>query len=147
MHILVMVAPQATEEQKATAREKLKEVQDKLGKGEDFEALAKQYTEGPSAAKAGDLGNFSRGQMVPPFEEVAFSLKAGEVSDIVETRFGYHLIKVVDKKPGSTTSYEEVKDNLKQYMKQQKVQEQIKLYLEELQKQAKVERFIPENPK
>jgi peptidyl-prolyl cis-trans isomerase C len=147
MHILVMVAPQATEEQKATAREKLKEVQNKLGKGEDFEALAKEYSEGPSGAKGGDLGYFSRGQMVPPFEEVAFSLKAGEVSDIVETRFGYHLIKVVDKKPGSTTSYEEVKDNLKQYMKQQKVQEQVKLYLEKLQKKAKVERFIPENPK
>ncbi len=85
--------------------------------------------------------------MVPPFEEAAFALKSGEVSDIVETRFGYHLIKVVDKKPGSTMSYEEVKDNLNQYMKQQKVQEQVKLYIEKLQKEAKVERFIPENPK
>ena len=147
MHILIMVAPQATEEQKAAARKKLKEVQKKLGKGEDFETLAKEYSEGPSGAKGGDLGYFSRGQMVPPFEEAAFALKPGEVSDIVETRFGIHLIKVVDKKPASTRSYEEVKDNLKQYMKQQKVQEQVKLYLEKLKKKAKVERFIPENPK
>ncbi len=85
--------------------------------------------------------------MVPSFEEVAFALKSGEVSDIVETRFGYHLIKVSDKKPGSTMSYEEIKDNLNQYMKQQKVREQVKLYIEKLQKKAKVERFIPENPK
>lgn len=147
MHILVMVAPQATEEQKAAARKKLKEVQQKLGKGEDFEALAKEYSEGPSGAKGGDLGYFGRGQMVPAFEEVAFALKAGAVSDIVETRFGYHLIKVVDKKPASTMSYEEVKDNLTQYMKQRKIQEQVKLYIDELQKKAKVEMFIPENPK
>jgi len=147
MHILVMVDPQATEEQKATARKKLKEVQQKLGKGEDFEALAKEYSEGPSGAKGGDLGYFRKGQMVPTFEEVAFALKSGEVSDIVETRFGYHLIKVVDKKPDSTMSYEEVKDKLKQYMKQQKIQEQVKSYLDKLQKKAEVERFIPENPK
>ena len=147
MHILAMVAPQATEEQKAAARKKLKEVQKKLGQGEDFEALAKEHSEGPSGAKGGDLGYFGRGQMVPAFEEVAFALKTGEVSDIVETKFGYHLIKVVDKKPGSTMSYEEVKDNLTQYMKQQKIQEQVKLYIEKLQKKAKVERFIPENPK
>ena len=147
MHILIMVAPQATEEQKAAARKKLKEVQKKLGQGEDFETLAKEYSEGPSAAKGGDLGYFSRGQMVPPFEEAAFALKSGEVSDIVETRFGYHLIKVVDKKPGSTMSYEEVKDNLQQYLKQQKIQEQVKLYIEKLEKKAKVEMFIPENPK
>ncbi len=146
-HILIMVAPQATEEQKAAARKKLQECQKKLGKGEDFEALAKEYSEGPSGAKGGDLGYFSRGQMVPSFEEVAFALKSGEVSDIVETRFGYHLIKVVDKKPGSTVSYEKVKDNLQQYMKQQKVQKQVKLYIEKLEKKAKVERFIPENPK
>ncbi len=147
MHILIMVAPQATEEQKATAHKKLKEVRQKLGKGEDFEALAKEYSEGPSGPKGGDLGYFSKGQMVPPFEEAAFALKSGEVSDIVETRFGYHLIKVVDKKPGSTMSYEEIKEDLAQYMKQQKVQEQVKLYIEKLQKKAKVERFIPENPK
>jgi peptidyl-prolyl cis-trans isomerase C len=147
MHILAMVEPQSTEEQKAAARKKLKEVQKKLEQGEDFEALAKEYSEGPSGAKGGDLGYFSRGQMVPPFEEAVFALKSGAVSDIVETRFGYHLIKVVDKKPVSMMSYEEIKDNLQQYMKQQKVQEQVKLYIEKLQKKAKVERFIPENPK
>jgi peptidyl-prolyl cis-trans isomerase C len=147
MHILVMVDPQATAEQKAAARKKLKDVLKRLGKGEDFETLAKEYSEGPSGAKGGDLGYFSRGQMVPPFEAAAFALKSGEVSDIVETRFGYHLIKVVDKKPGLTMSYEEVKDNLKQYMKRQKVQEQVKLYIEKLHKKAKVEMFIPENPK
>ena len=147
MHILAMFEPQATEEQKATARKKLEEVQQKLGKGEDFEALAKKYSEGPSGAKGGDLGYFSKGQMVPPFEEAAFALKSGEVSDIVATRFGYHLIKVVDKKPGSTMSYKEIKADLTQYMKQQKVQEQVKLYIDKLQQKAKVERFVPENQK
>ena len=101
-HILIKVDPKAKESEKEDALKKIKEVQEKQKKGADFAKLAKEYSQGPSNAKGGDLGYFKRGQMVPAFEEVAFKLKPGEVSDIVETRFGYHLIKVVDKKPEST---------------------------------------------
>lgn len=146
-HILIKAEPEAKEEQKALARKKLKEVQKRLEKGEDFAALAKEYSEGPSGAKGGDLGYFGRGQMVKPFEEVVFVLKPGAVSDIVETNFGYHLIKCVDKKPETTVAYGDVKEKLRQYLKQQKGREKMGSYIAKLKEKAKVERFLPENKK
>ncbi len=97
-HILVKVAPQATREEKDAAREKIKEILEQAKAGKDFAALAKAYSECPSGEKGGDLGYFGRNEMVQPFEDVAFTLPVGVVSDVVETRFGYHLIKVTDKK-------------------------------------------------
>jgi len=146
-HILIKAEPEAKEEQKALARKKLKEVQKRLEKGEDFAALAKEYSEGPSGAKGGDLGYFGRGQMVKPFEEVVFVLKPGAVSDIVETNFGYHLIKCVDKKTETTVAYGDVKEKLRQYLKQQKGREKMGSYIAKLKEKAKVERFLPENKK
>jgi len=145
-HILIKAGPQAKESEKALARKKLKEAQQRLGKGEDFAVLAKEVSEGPSSARGGDLGYFGRGQMVKPFEETAFALKPGEVSDIVETNFGYHLIKCTDKKPKTTIAYEDVKDKLHQYLKQQEMREKVGLYVEELKRKAKVERFLTEKP-
>jgi peptidyl-prolyl cis-trans isomerase C len=84
--------------------------------------------------------------MVKPFEESAFELKPGEVSDVVETRFGYHLIKVVDKKPETILTYAEAKDKIQQYLVQQKARSQLDLYIVELRGKAKVERFRPESP-
>ena len=140
-HILIKVEPKAKESEKEDALKKIRDVQKKQVKGDDFAKLAKEYSQGPSNVKGGDLGYFKRGQMVPAFEEVAFKLKPGEVSDIVKTRFGYHLIKVVDKKPESTIPYEEIKDRLGQYLKQEKVQKEIKQLVEKLRKDAKVEMF------
>ena len=141
-HILIKVEPKAKESEKEDALKKIKEVQKKQKKGDDFAKLAKEYSQGPSNAKGGDLGFFKRGQMVPAFEEVAFKLKPGEVSDIVNTRFGYHLIKVVDKKPESTVPYEEIKERIGQYLKQEKVQKEVKQLVEKLRKEAKVETFL-----
>lgn len=143
-HILIKVDPGADEAKKAEARTKIESLQAKLKKGEDFGALAKEYSEGPSGPKGGDLGFFGRGQMVKPFEETAFSMKPGQVSGMVETRFGYHLIMVTERTPESTLSYEEVKDRLEQYLKQQKVQEAIAAYVETLKGKAKIERFVKE---
>ena len=141
-HILIKVEPKAKESEKEDALKKIKEVQEKQKKGGDFAKLAKEYSQGPSNAKGGDLGFFKRGQMVPAFEEVAFKLKPGEVSDIVNTRFGYHLIKVVDKKPESTVPYEEIKERIGQYLKQQKVQKEVRQLVEKLRKEGKVETFL-----
>ena len=140
-HILIKVEPKAKDSEKEDALKKIRDVQKKQIKGDDFAKLAKEYSQGPSNAKGGDLGYFKRGQMVPAFEKVAFKLKPGEVSDIVKTRFGYHLIKVVDKKPESTVPYEEIKDRRGQYLKQEKVQKEIKQLVEKLRKKAKVEMF------
>ena len=143
-HILIKVDPGADEAKKAEARTKIESLQAKLKNGEDFGALAKEYSEGPSGPKGGDLGFFGRGQMVKPFEETAFSMKPGQVSGMVETRFGYHLIMVTERTPESTLSYEEVKDRLEQYLKQQKVQEEIAAYVETLKSKAKIERLVKE---
>jgi peptidyl-prolyl cis-trans isomerase C len=143
-HILIKVDPGADEAKKAEARTKIESLQAKLKNGGDFGALAKEYSEGPSGPKGGDLGFFGRGQMVKPFEEAVFTMKPGQVSGMVETRFGYHLIMVTERTPESTLTYEEVKDRLEQYLKQQKVQEAIAAYVETLKSKAKIERFVKE---
>ncbi|MBW2143044.1 MAG: peptidylprolyl isomerase [Deltaproteobacteria bacterium] len=144
-HILIKVDPKADESQKAAARKKIEEIQQRLKKGEDFATLAKEFSQCPSSAGGGDLGSFQRGQMVKPFEDAVFALAPGEVSGIVETEFGYHLIKSVDKKPKASFAYNDIKEKLKQHLKQNKVQEQVGEYVEELRKKAKVEIFMTEN--
>ena len=141
-HILIKVDENASEAQKAEARKKIQEVQQKLQKGEDFATLAKTYSEGPSAPQGGNLGYFRRGQMVKPFEDTAFKLKPGETSDIVETRFGYHLIKVIDKQPEKTLAYAEIKDRLNELLKKQKLETEVDVYIDNLRKDAKIEKFL-----
>jgi len=146
-HILVKVEPGANESVKAEALKKIKKIQKELKEGGDFAELAKKYSDCPSNAKGGDLGYFGQGQMVKPFEEAAFSLKPGEVSDITETDFGYHLIKAGDRKPEVITDYKDIKDKLVQYLKQVKTGEEVKKYIEKLKGQAKIEKFLPESKK
>lgn len=141
-HILIKVDANATDTQKAQARIEIVKIQQKLKNGEDFATLAKEYSQGPSNVKGGDLGYFGRGQMVKPFEDAAFALKPNEVSEIVETRFGYHLIKVVDKQPETTMAYAEVKDQLNRSLKRQKIEQGAKLYIDNLKKDAKIEKYI-----
>jgi peptidyl-prolyl cis-trans isomerase C len=141
-HILIKVAADAPDAQKAEARKKIEAVQQKAQKGEDFATLAKTYSEGPSGPQGGDLGYFRRGQMVKPFEEAAFSLKPNETSGIVETQFGYHLIKVDDKKPATNMTYAEVKDRLSDHLKKQKMDSEANVYIENLRKDAKIEKFL-----
>ena len=145
-HILIKVDPKADELKRAAAQQKIEEIQQRLQRGEDFAALAQEFSQGPSSAKGGDLGYFSQGQMVKPFEEMAFALMPGDVSDIVETRFGYHLIKVIEKKPETTIGFEDIKDRLGNYLKQERVQKEVSLYVQKLKEEAEVERFLTEGP-
>ena len=141
-HILIKVDEGASEEKKAEARKKIKEIQQKVEKGEDFAELAKTYSEGPSAPRGGDLDFFGRGQMVKPFEDAAFSLEPNETSDIVETQFGYHLIKVFEKQPPQKIAYAEVKDRIDNHLKNQKLRTERQLYFDKLKKDAKIEKFL-----
>jgi foldase protein PrsA len=110
-----------------------KEVQAKLKAGEKFEDLAKQYSIDGSAANGGSLGTFGRGAMVKEFEDAAFALKPGEISDIVKTQFGYHIIKVTDKNQGTKT-YEEAKESIISNLVSQEAQKKIS----ELKSSAKI---------
>ena len=145
-HILIKIDPEADESQKAEARKQIETIQKEVKKGGDFAALAKEHSGCPSSTKGGDLGYFARGQMVKPFEDAAFALEPGQVSDIVETQFGYHLIKVTDKKPPSTVSFDQVKGKIAESLKQQQVREKVLAYVKELRGKAKVEIFPGEEP-
>jgi len=142
-HILVKLDPKATEAEKGAARKKMEDILKRVQKGEDFAAVAKESSDCPSASKGGDLDFFQRGQMVAPFEEAAFSLKPGETSGIVETQFGYHLIKVDDRKESGVIVYDEIKVNIESHLRQQKVNEKYAAYMEELKSKAKVEMAAP----
>ncbi len=141
-HILVKVGPDDKAEQKAEARKKIEDIQKKLQAGGDFEALAKENSDCPSKIKGGDLGYFDREAMVKPFSDAAFAMKPGETSGIVETQFGYHIIRLTDKKAEGTQGFDEVKDDIQRYLKQSKVQNDVKEYIETLKKNAKIEKFI-----
>ena len=142
-HILIKVEPEGDEAAKTTAFKEIKKIQQKLKAGEDFAQLAKKYSQCPSSAEGGDLGYFARGQMVKSFEDEAFSLKKGEVSDIVETTFGYHLIQAGDRRPEVMSKYEDIKDKLSPYLKRAKAGAEAEKYIESLKKKAKIERFLP----
>ncbi len=140
-HILISTVDQKTnkpfsEEKKKEAKKKAEEVYKKVKAGDDFSKLAKEYSDDKSSAvNGGDLGFFSKGQMVPEFEKAAFGMDKGEISDIVESQFGYHIIKVTDKKYKEYT-FDEVKNNIKQNLLYKKYTEKVN----ELVKKAKIEK-------
>ena len=147
-HILINSAEGDPQEKKDEALKKAKEIAAKAkADGADFAELARTHSEGPSAPSGGDLGFFSRGRMVKPFDEAAFSMKVNQVSDPVLTQFGYHIIKVTDRKEGSTTSFEEVKEKLSQDLKNRMINELIGEKLSQLREEATIEiLFTPAPP-
>lgn len=137
-HILLMVKENDDDAAKAEKKKKIEELRQKIIDGADFAELAKEYSDCPSKAKGGSLGTFGRGQMVPPFEEAAFSQEIGKVGDVVETQFGYHLILVEKREPARTLPLEEVSERIKDGLKMQTQQEAVKDYIEKLKADADI---------
>ena len=121
-HILIKLLPSASKKDEENAKKKIEEIQKKLEKGADFTTLAKKYSQDtPSAKKGGDLGFFTYTQMIPSFSRAAFSLeKEGEVSGIVKSPFGYHLIKLTGIKQAYTEPFEKVKSRINKLLIEQK---------------------------
>ncbi len=111
-HILIKSATSASPEEKAASRKQIEEIAAKIKGGEDFATLAKERSEDTSAKQGGDLGLFGRGQMVKPFEDAVFAMKEGQVSDIVETPFGLHLIKLEKIVAAKVQPVDEVKEGI-----------------------------------
>ena len=117
-----------------------KEAQDILGqikKGGNFEELAKKYSIDSAKAMGGDLGWFSKGSMIPDFEKVAFGMKVGDISDVVKTQFGYHIIKLTGKRPAGIRTFAEAKDQIKAKLLPEKQQEIFQKLKDDLKKTAK----------
>lgn len=139
-HILILTNPEMDDMAKAEARKQAEAIQKRAVAGEDFAKLANELTQDPTNGdKGGDLGWFTYETMVPEFSEVAFSLKPGEVSDVVETQFGYHVIKAEGSRTSEPMKFEDVKPNLLNVVGQQKTQDLFKVAVDGLRDQAKVE--------
>jgi peptidyl-prolyl cis-trans isomerase C len=140
-HILLLTKDK-DEAAKKAARTKIDELLKRAKAGEDFAALAKANSQDGSASQGGDLGPFPRGRMVPEFDKVAFSLKPGEISDVVTTEFGYHIIKLTEKKEASTVPLDQVKPQVLEFLTNQKKQQRVDSFIDEAKKRAKIEVLV-----
>ena len=138
-HILIKLESGASDEARENARVLLSGIRKNIVGGGDFAALATELSQGPSAAKGGDLGYFARGQMVPPFEQAAFALEPGEVSEIVETQFGLHLIQLVDRKPPVQYAEKDMSEKIHAYLMQQKYRRAVDEAVSRLKAEATIE--------
>jgi peptidyl-prolyl cis-trans isomerase C len=141
-HILIRVSDKAPDEDKAKARARIDAVLKRARAGEDFAVLAREHSQDGSAAQGGDLNYFVKGQMVQPFDQAAFTLKPNEISDVVTTEFGYHIIKVVDHKPAGSVPLEEVSENVKKFLSEQRKQETAQGFINQVKQKSKIEVLI-----
>ena len=139
-HILAKVAKDAEPAEKRKAGKRAKDLRQRVVAGKDFAVIAGKHSDCARTKQAGgDLGYIKRGFMPPEFDKVAFTLKMGEVSKVIETEFGYHIIKVVDKKPAGYVPLDDVKDFIKKYLEKGIIREKIALHTKELKQKAKIE--------
>lgn len=141
-HILIRVEPNADDATKQKARARIDAILKRAKAGEDFAALAKANSDDGSSQSGGDLDYFPREQMVPEFSAAAFKLKTGEMSDVVTTQFGHHIIKLTDRRPASTVPLEQVNDRIKQVLAEQKKQQLAEAFIAQLRQKSKVEVLI-----
>lgn len=139
-HILVKMDRTASEDGKKKTKEKATDILNKVKSGEDFAKLASEFSDDPgSKTKGGDLGFFARGRMVKPFEDAAFSLKPGEVSGLIESQYGFHIIKVEEKKESSLEPFDNVQERIRQKLLQERTKTKITEFIDKAMKDSKAE--------
>ncbi len=139
-HILIQTDSEAGEESGQEAIKSLQEIRKEAEAGKDFGELAKEHSQCPSKDQGGDLGYFTRGKMAKPFEDAAFALEPGEVSEVVQTQFGHHLIKLEDRKAEGTVPFEEVQEKLRVYLGREAIKEAVQSYVKQLRGDAVIQR-------
>ncbi|MCA9483797.1 MAG: peptidylprolyl isomerase [Nitrospina sp.] len=140
--ILIKVKKDAGPEAEDRAKETLSKILEELSKGKDFTKLAQLHSQDTLAARGGDLGFFERGKMFKPFADLAFSLEAGQVSNIFRTRHGFQILKVTDIKPEVSRSLGEVKEEIRDLLIGKKIKDKTPDYLGQLKKQAKIKTYF-----
>ena len=142
-HILIAVQESATPEAKEEAKKKAGAIRSMLDAGQDFAELARKNSSDPgSKDSGGELPWMSPGQTMPPFEAAALALAPGDISPVVETQFGYHIIKLHEKRSAGVMSYEEVEGRIDEFLKRRGLQQKIEAEIQGLKAQGKVEVFI-----
>jgi parvulin-like peptidyl-prolyl isomerase len=137
-HILFLFPPFATEQDEERLRAKAESVLQQLRTGGEFTALARQYSDGPSAETGGLLGTFKPGELLPGFEEAAAQLQPGQISDVVRTRIGFHIIRLEARQAASMRPFAEVQEELKSEILRDKTERKYQEWLESLRQQAYV---------
>jgi len=138
-HILIGADNKAGSEAKKAARDKAEKLHTDLVNGADFATLAKEHSADSSSKQGGDLGFFGKGKMVPQFEQAAFALQPGAISDVVETQFGFHIIKMVERKKAEDISLSEARNKIEGYLKAQKTNTAIEVFVGESRNKAKID--------
>ena len=134
-HILIQPDANQTKEE---AKAKMEDILAQIKAGGNFEELAKANSECPSAPNGGDLGYFPKGKMTEPFEKVAFEMEVGQISDVIETEYGYHIIKVTDHRQAGAIPFEEAKESIIEYLTNKKKNEFAQDYIKKLKDEADI---------
>lgn len=140
-HILIAISSEDNIEKREKKLRKISQIKKELQNGADFSELALKHSDCKSKSKGGDLGFFKKGKMVKPFEDAAFKLKVCEISEIVETIYGYHLIKLTDHQPAQIIPFEQVQNKIVSFLKRQKRDLYIRDYLFKLRNNAEIKYF------
>lgn len=130
------------EEVRQAKRKQIEELLQRARSGEDFAALVRQYSEDPGSKDRGGEYVFARGQMVPEFEVAAWSLQPGQISDVVTTQFGYHIIKLLERLPARRVPFDEVKEQIRDYLTTQAIQKALPDYVRKIRAQENVEVLV-----
>jgi parvulin-like peptidyl-prolyl isomerase len=138
-HILIKPAMRVTGSGTTSARSTMDSLQRRLSKGEDFALLARESDDSASSEKGGDLGYFTPGQLGKKLEDAAFSQAVGQVSPIIEDRFGFHLLKVTERRPKTALPFEEVREKVSKQLQRERMMAEMTPYLKRLRDVARVE--------
>lgn len=141
-HILIKAGKESSESERKAAREKIDQARKAIVDGKSFEKVAEKYSECVSAKQGGSLGFIRKGYMPPEFDKVAFAIKPGELSEVIETKFGFHILKVLKREPGGLQSYEELKDFFKQYLQNQESKKRIEERVLALRQKADIQIYL-----
>lgn len=140
--ILIKVDPEGGPEADKKAQEKIRSILGEAKFGSDFASLARKYSQDVLVEVGGDLGFFTRKTMLPAFSDRAFEMKVGDISDVFQTEYGYHILKVTDKLPAGYRPFEKVEKGIRAIVKNKKVEEKTKIYIDALRQKADVKIYF-----